>query len=299
MLAEQILSLNKLAFRVGISRTVLELIAKEKTKHYKPYNIDEKKRDGTVKTRKIDNPDIAIRKIQRRINKTILEPACLLLPVYTTGSISRRSTYLNALPHVGKEAVLLIDISNCFPSIKSSMVYSLFKTRFGCSPVVAKTLTRLTTYGNRLPQGAPTSPGLCNLILEPMSDKLNSLSKRNQLSFTQYVDDLTFSGSYVSLASIENEAINIIESAGFKVNRRKLRTIKQNEAMRITGLIVNQGISVGRKYLREVQREILKMKHDDSSIVGKVSYIKSIDRSKAKKLSKRLKLKIATIHIKS
>lgn len=64
MLAEQILSLNKLAFRIGVSREVLEAVAKNKAEHYQPFTVKEKKRDGRIKERKIDNPDKAIRKIQ-------------------------------------------------------------------------------------------------------------------------------------------------------------------------------------------------------------------------------------------
>ena len=191
-MAEQILSLNKLAFRIGVSREALEAVAKAKTGHYKPYIIQEKKRDGRIKERKIDNPDKAMRKIQQSINKKFLVEACKELPLYTTGSVPKRSTYDNANPHVGKEAVFLVDISNCFPSIRSSDVYKIYKSQFGCSPPVAKLLTKLTTYGDRLPQGAPTSPSLCNLVLAPLAKKLDSLAAKQEVQFTQYVDESDF-----------------------------------------------------------------------------------------------------------
>lgn len=287
MLAEQILSLNKLAFRIGVSREVLQAVAKSKAGHYEPYIIEEKKRDGRIKRRRIDNPDKSIRKIQQKINKKLLVEACKELPAYTTGSIPKRSTYDNADPHVGKESVLLLDISDCFPSIRSSDVYKIYREYLGCSPPVAKVLTKLTTYGDRLPQGAPTSPSLCNLALAPLAKNLNDLAVRNGLGFTQYVDDLTFSGSYDTLRAIENKVIERVERAGFKISRKKLRLIKHGDRMEVTGLVVNTKVSVGRRYLRKVQRDIMKLKSDNPGVNGKISYVRSISKAHARKLIRR------------
>jgi len=288
-LAEQILSLNKLAFRVGISREALEAVAKNKANHYDPFVITEMKADGHAKQRRIDNPDKAIRTIQRRINKKILEESCKKLPAYTTGSIAGRSIYDNAKPHSNKEALLLVDISNCFPSIKSSAVYSVFKDKLGCSPPVANVLTKLTTYGNRLPQGAPTSPSLCNLVLAPMASQLASLAASHNLTFTQYVDDLTFSGDSTALMMLQNEVIDIIQGHGFKVNRQKLKLIKKNSRMAVTGLVVNQGVGVGRKYIRKTQRDIMHLKSEEPRIMGKIAYVASLSKAHARKLKRRLR----------
>lgn len=290
-MAEQILSLNKLAFQLGISRNVLEAVSKTRKDYYKPFVVSERKRDGRLKERKIDNPNKAIRKIQQRINKKLLAELCENLPAYTTGSIPKRSTYQNAQPHITQEAILLIDISDCFPSIRSADVYKVCREMLGCSPVVANLLTKLTTYGNRLPQGAPTSPSLCNLVLAPLSEKLNLIALKNNLMFTQYVDDLTFSGSYSTLYSVIDEILGTIEKSGFKVNRRKLKLIKSRDRMEITGLVVNSRVSVGRKYIRMVQRDIMKSGSINPRVTGRISYIRSISKSHARKLDKRLNIK--------
>lgn len=287
MLAEQLLSLNKLAFRLGISREALELVAKTKTNHYRPYVVKETKRDGRTKERRIDNPDKAIRKIQQTINKKLLLAVCEDLPTYTTGSIPKRSTYDNASPHVGHEAVLLVDISNCFPSIRTTDIYGVYRKELGCSPPVAKLLTKLTAYGDRLPQGAPTSPSLCNLVLKPLAKSLNDIANENDVVFTQYVDDLTFSGTYDSLRAIENEVITLIEHAGFRVSYKKLKLKKNKDRMEVTGLVVNSQVSVGRRYIRRIQRDIMKLKIDSPGVNGKISYVKSISKAHARKLIKR------------
>jgi retron-type reverse transcriptase len=144
-------------------------------------------------------------------------------------------------------------------------------------------LTKLTTYGNRLPQGAPTSPSLCNLILAPMAQELFELADKNNLQFTQYVDDLTFSGSLESLVSVRPIAIKVIQKRGFKVNLRKLKMLRANQRMAITGLVVNKGLSVGRKYIREVQRDIFRNR--SSAIVnGKIAFVRLVHKRRAKKL---------------
>jgi len=281
---ESILSVNKLAFKIGVSRQVLEDVAKNKASHYKPFIKSEVKKDGTVKERKIDNPDRAIRQIQKRINKVILQPYCNELPAYTTGSIKSRSIKDNAAPHVGKQTVLAIDITNCFPSINSSSIYTAYKEIFNCSPPVARLLTKLTTYGDRIPQGAPTSPSLCNVILEPLVATLNMIAINNDLNFTQYVDDLTFSGSRKDLLSAKPMLLSEIQNSGFEINAKKLQMFNGNERMAITGLVVNKTLGVGRRYVREVQRDILRKKVSTAIIKGKIAYISSISKSQALKL---------------
>ncbi len=285
---ESILSVNKLAFKIGISRQVLEDVAKNKTSHYKPFVKSEVKKDGSIKERKIDNPDKAIRQIQKRINKTILQPYCNKLPAYTTGSIKSRSIKDNAAPHAGKQAVLAIDITNCFPSIDSSSVYNAYKNTFLCSPPVARLLTKLTTYGDRIPQGAPTSPSLCNIVLEPLAAKLNTIAAANKLNFTQYVDDLTFSGNKEGLLKAKPEILSEIQKSGFEINLKKLQMFSSNERMAITGLVVNKTVGVGRKYVREVQRDIFRKKVSTAIIKGKIAFVGSVSKSRAKKLGYKL-----------
>ena len=287
---DSILSVNKLASLLGFKRQVLEDIANQKSKHYHPYSKEELKKDGTVKIRRIDNPSAAIKPIQRRINKVLIQPMCDQLPDYMTGSIKGRGIKHNAKPHVASEAVLCVDISNCFPSISSSMVYSVFKQQFGCSPPVAKLLAKLTTYGDRLPQGAPTSSGLCNLVLLDLSVELHKLATDNGLAFTQYIDDLTFSGSEELLVKTKPYILNCVKKHGFKINERKLKLETHKSRMEVTGLVVNSKVSVGRKYVREIERDILGKK-ERAVIKGKIAHVSSVSTRLAEMLNKKLKRK--------
>lgn len=284
---KQILSLNRLSIELGVARSVLEDIATNKDKYYDPFLRIEKKRDGTTKERAIDNPNKAIRNIQKRINKTMLRPACEKLPSCMTGSIKGRSIRDNAKPHVGSSALLAVDITDCFPSINAKKVYYIYRIKLECSPPVSKILTKLTTYGDRLPQGAPTSPSLCNLVMEPLVIELSKLAKENNIRFTQYVDDLTFSGTQKTLTDNKRAILKIVEAHGFRVNVKKLRFSHKFERMEITGLVINSFVSVGRKYIRRVEREILQ-RRSGVKIRGKIAHIQSVSEKRAKKLTRKM-----------
>jgi RNA-directed DNA polymerase len=285
---DSILSINKLASILGVNRQLLEDIANEKSKHYHPFTKEEVKKDGTIKVRRIDNPSTSIKSIQRKINKKLIQPKCNDLPKYMTGSIKGRGIKHNAQPHVASEAVLCADISDCFPSISSSKIYKVFKEQFGCSPPVAKLLAKLTAYGDRLPQGAPTSSGLCNLVLLELSAELHKLSEDRGLALTQYIDDLTFSGTKEALIEAKPIILALIKSHGFKVNERKLKLETNKARMEVTGLVVNNKVSVGRKYVREIERDILD-RREPTSIKGKIAHVGSVNLGIARRLSKKLK----------
>ncbi len=282
---EEIKSLRKLSYLLGVPRDILIDISGRKKEFYHPF--DKPKKNNPSKKRHIDNPSAKLKLLQSKINKLILEPAIKQLPGYMTGCIKGKSIRDNVELHVGKEAILTIDLKDCFPSISSKKVYDLFREKFQCSPPVAKILTKLTTYGNHIPQGSPTSASLCNLILFPMLDSLNKLASENNLEFSQYVDDMTFSGLKSDINRVISLILDLIFTSGFKVNKDKLFIKSQNQSMKITGVVVNKKMSVGSKKIHRIQRDIIK-DPKDISITGKISYVGMFSRRKAIKLKKKL-----------
>lgn len=287
-------SLKKLLFVLGIDEDFVKQVATNKTNHYSPRDHKKIMPDGYEKVRRIDHPDKEIRTVQKAINKKLLTDECINLAEEMTGGIKNRSAALNATPHLGAESLLSIDISNCFPSISSSMIYSVYTQKLNYSPPVAKFLTRLTSYGDRLPQGSPASPSLCNLHLEVLVLEIRDILSRSNIAFTQYIDDFTFSGSQKELSLFQKPLIDCIQGYGLKINKRKLKLQRQNERLFVTGYVVNNSeLRVGRKFIRRVQRDIIKSKDpiSDSSISGSVNYIKQTGNKQAHKLTQRIKLK--------
>lgn len=293
---KDIKSVNKLLSILEIDSDFVRKIADEKTKHYYPKDHEKIMLDGFAKIRRIDHPDKQIRQIQRKINKKLLADECTNLTEEMTGSIKSRSTKQNAKPHLNAPAILSVDITNCFPSITSSMIYKIYTDALGYTPPVAKLLTRLTSFGDRLPQGSPASPSLCNLYFAPLVDELSELAAAHSIIFTQYIDDLTFSGNFYDLEMAQPEIIKLVNKHGMRVNLRKLALRQRSERLAVTGYVVNNyHLTVGRKYLNRVKRQIIHMRDDKSSINigGKINYVRQVSPKKARILRKQLDIKIS------
>jgi RNA-directed DNA polymerase len=140
---------------------------------------------------RILNPSINDLKIvQSKIQKNIISK--IELPEYAFGAVKGKDNVKNALKHRGKKYNFTTDLSNYFPSIFNKQVYEMF-IYYNFSPTVASVLTKLTTYKGKLPQGAPTSPTISNLVFVKTGLKLQSIAEKYNLTFTSFIDDLTFS----------------------------------------------------------------------------------------------------------
>lgn len=255
----KITSMNKLADLLGISKTYLQDLATRTSDCYRPYTKTKKRADGTIKERCIDNPNQEIKKIQKAINKKILMPLQDEAADFMHGARRGRSIQTNAAVHVGTQAILSLDLEDCFPNISRDRVYEFFRKECGCIPLVADTLTKLTTYKKHLPQGAPTSASLCNLILQPTLQKLQIIAEKNSLNFSQFIDDLFFSGMLPEIWVIRNEVLKVLQNEGWKVNLKKNKIQFRSDCQSITSVITNQKISAGRRRIRRILREIGKI----------------------------------------
>ena len=151
----------------------------------------------------------------------------------------------------------------------------------GCSNVVSNLLTKLTTFQTRTPQGAPTSSTLVNLSLIPLHDDIATLCKQNKLIWSFYVDDITISGQEAQ--KYIEPIIKLIQKYGHAIKQKKLKIMKSNEAQRVTGLIVNKGVSIPREYLQNVRSEIIRLaskktifEFEFQKIYGQINHIKNI-----------------------
>ncbi|NLX58173.1 MAG: RNA-directed DNA polymerase [Phycisphaerae bacterium] len=206
------------------------------------------KHNGSL--RDIAAPCRSLRHIQRRILRRIVEPLDTHLAVH--GFRRGRCSLTGARRHVGKEAVLAMDLQDFFPSITSQRVYGLFR-KLGWPPNLASVLTRLSTWQGRLPQGAPTSPALANLIARRMDRRLAGLARHRGIYYTRYADDLTFSGPADAVRSAIPAIRMIVKEEGFRPAEHKTRLMRCGRRQVVTGLVVNRQVSVPRDYRRRVR----------------------------------------------
>lgn len=217
---------------LGISPKIIFSIRRKAHRHYRSFDI--RKKNGSI--REINSPRTYLKVIQWWILDNILTR--IELPDHIFGFAPGRSAVQNAIFHSGANHVLNVDIVDFFPSISKRRVESVFRD-LGYSHDVAKLLSELCTLDDRLPQGAPTSPAIANLVLRSLDRELANLARNARCIYSRYADDLTFS----SKTWIENEFLQGVEAAiknaGFRLNRKKTRFAGKGDQMEVTGIVIN------------------------------------------------------------
>lgn len=169
------------------------------------------------------------------------------------GFTRKKSIITNAKIHRNKRYVLNIDLKNFFPSFHFGRVRGYFEKNkyFKMSREVSTILAQLTCYNGALPQGAPTSPVITNLICQILDYKILKIAKRYKLDYTRYADDLTFSTNdkkfYERYDSFKEKLNKEIVHSGFEINEKKTRLQFKDSKQEVTGLTVNQKLNVSKK----------------------------------------------------
>jgi hypothetical protein len=245
------------------------------SKHYIEFEIP--KRSGG--TRQIMAPLPKLRKVQRDILHKILSSVEIHPAAhgFTTG----RSILTNAAPHDKAQILINTDIKDFFPTITYPRVLGLFKS-LGYSGHISTLLSLITTYTprkkmkwkdkdiyvangqRRLPQGAPTSPIISNLVCHRLDARLKRLAELEDINYTRYADDITLSipiengngntsiktriGKYLGMLR------KIIRDEGFEINKKKTWVIRPHQRQGVTGLVINDGgARIPRPWLRKLR----------------------------------------------
>lgn len=173
-----------------------------------------------------------------------------------------------ATKHVKNNLLLNVDLKNFFPTINKPKVISWLHgslknlverkliTDFDGEDVLL--LSDLLSYKNQLPQGAPTSPALSNLIFKPIDVELSVLAGDNALEYTRYADDLSFSHKDLNfdMDNIVSKVADIVNSSGFTLNPKKTRIMRPHRRMEVTGVVVNEKPAIARWKWRNLKAEI-------------------------------------------
>lgn len=217
----------------GISLSLLLSMSSNPELCYRRYRI----RKASHGYRRIEAPRRFLKIVQRWIYDYIL--STVAIPPSAHAFVPGKDIFSNVQPHLRSKNIMVIDIKDFFPSIKENQVKRVFK-ELGFPVKVTITLTDLCTLDRRLPQGAPTSPALANIIFSPVDNQLTNLAKEWQCEYTRYADDLIFSGSMRFANTHRLHATKIIEAAGFRINTRKARIIGSGGRQVVAGLVANE-----------------------------------------------------------
>lgn len=224
---------------------------------YKNYTI-KKKRGGA---RQIFAPEKHLKSMQKRLNYYLQAYYLWIKPDEVHGFVVNPH-YLapycniveNAKVHVNKKYVLNIDLKDFFPNISARQVKTIFFSRFfDFNEQISTALTLLTTYEGKLPTGAPTSPVISNFVCHQLDSDLVNFCNDNNLSFTRYADDLTFSSDSAISEELTQDIIQVIRKNNFEINKKKLRLKSSNRKQTVTGLTVNKKVNVDRRLLKKIR----------------------------------------------
>src|SRR5690242_20710165 len=218
-------------------------------------------------SRQISAPATALKILQRKLNQ-VLQAVYEPRPS-THGFVVERNVVTNARKHASKRWVLNVDLENFFPSINFGRVRGLLMAwPYNRNSEVATVLAQICCHKNELPQGAPTSPIVSNMICAKLDKELQWLAFKRKCDYTRYADDLAFSTSlgkmppdlarlrpYPAQPEVEIGPTlrKIIESNGFALNREKMRLRRYDRRQEVTGLKVNNFPNVRKRYLSQLR----------------------------------------------
>jgi RNA-directed DNA polymerase len=221
-------------------------------------------------TRTIYAPRTSIKILQRKLN-------FILQSVYTPkacvhGFSLGRSVVTNAAKHSEKSHVFNIDLQDFFPSINFGRVRGMLRARpYNLPDDVATVLAQICCFQNQLPQGAPTSPIVSNMVCSRLDTRLQRLAQVYRCTYTRYADDITFSTTqnrfpnelafldYAILPPklcIGKELLEAIAENGFAINMKKARLQLTHNRHEVTGLTSNRFPNVQRKYINQLRAMI-------------------------------------------
>lgn len=226
------------------------------------------KRSGSHRI--IHEPKRGLKELQLRALAYIEQQAGTPKPC-VHGFVAKRSILTNARQHLKQHPhhLLNLDLEDFFPSLTFFRVRGVFrKNPFNLEHQVATVLAQLCTYRNSLPQGAPTSPAISNLICRSLDRDLIEFAKRHRSTYTRYADDLTFSFSVrdasrlppnictfdSGLVSLGHELQAIIQDKHhFRINSQKTRISTRHSRMEVTGVKINEFPNLSREFIDKIR----------------------------------------------
>ena len=225
------------------------------------HTFELRKRDGTFRT--ISAPNKELKNIQRKLSEVlsnVYEPK-----VCAYGFVKTKSILNNASQHTKRALVFNIDLKDFFTQIHFGRIRGmLMNPPYSIGEEAATTIAQIACVNGVLPQGAPSSPIITNMICAPLDNSLMRLAKKSGCVYTRYADDITFSSFKKtidpSIAYIDGDMVvlgdklsEILKKHSFFVNNSKISLRPKHMRQEVTGLTVNEFANVRRSFVKNVR----------------------------------------------
>ncbi|WP_374304388.1 reverse transcriptase domain-containing protein [Ferrovibrio sp.] len=246
---------------LGLSAGELKKIWYYRGRMYQHFSIAK----GPDKIRMISAPDDRLKFLQRQLSTKLSELYRPRNPVH--GFVADRSVKTNAIAHLHRRFVINIDLKDFFPSITQNRVEGML-TSLGINARVAEIIARICCNNGHLPQGAPSSPVLSNMICFRLDKKLLDVAKKARCIYTRYADDITFSSYQPPTALFEVglppaghfapellavQLRSLFQQNGFIINPDKTHYADRHSRRVVTGVKINEMLNVDRRYVRNIR----------------------------------------------
>lgn len=262
-----------------------------------------KKRKGEF--RHIEAPSLELKKLQRKLNYYLQSvyylnqsKASYGYIIKAIGQKSTKNIYTNALQHLGNNYMLNADFKDFFHQININDVNQIFKSNlFNFDNYTAHILAKICCYKDRLPMGAPTSPVLSNLYTIFLDKQLSNWANLNNITFTRFVDDLSFSAKSKPISPTHFEQIKKIAlKSRLNFNPKKTKYFNKTDKKTVTGLVLNKTVDIDKAYYLELDKDLERLqkvievhyitgktqglaflKEFKQQIIGKINFISTIE----------------------
>ncbi len=246
---------------LGLSAAELKKIWYYRGRMYRHFSIAK----GPSKIRMISAPDERLKSLQRKLADKLNELYRPRHPVH--GFVAERSVKTNALAHLQRRFVVNIDLKDFFPTISENRVEGMISS-LGIAPRVAEIIARICCNNRHLPQGAPSSPVISNMICFRLDKNLMGIAKEARCIYTRYADDITLSNHQPPIALFETKLPQAgrflpdlfvlklraaIQQNGFVINPDKAHYADRHSRRIVTGLKINELLNVDRRYVRNIR----------------------------------------------
>lgn len=280
--------------------------------------------------RPIERPKPRLKAAQRRL----LDELLVWIPLHDAahGFVRGRSALTHAGLHTGRDVIVRFDLHDFFASITAARIYGVLRTA-GYPEPVAHALTGLVTNAMpaaewaavprprdrediavhsrlgrmlthpHLPQGAPTSPALANLVAFRLDRRLAGLADAMGARYSRYADDLTFSGTRALLRHsdvLRAGVADTILDEGFALNPRKTAVATRAGRQRVCGIVVNERPNVTRREYDELKAILHNAARNGpdaenrggapdfrAHLLGRISWVESLHPERGAKLRAR------------
>lgn len=175
--------------------------------------------------------------------------------------IDKRNIYTNAQKHLDKKYLVNMDFDNFFHQVTTEKLRNLFSDYilFSFLPETEEFITKLVSYHGRLPMGSPTSPVLSNFATILLDNELLLWCKFQNITYTRYVDDLSFSSDNPITDRHYNQMMDIMRSHRFEIDTNKTKWYGIKDEKEITGLRVAKKISIPDEFIKDFEKSIEKL----------------------------------------